>query len=193
MSENTVPPLRSRILEDCPERLRISLPAPRRYVTLLLLTTGLSVWTAIFISTAGAICANLPGGVMTAVILLLWLFGCLLAAAVALYAILWMTIGREIVTLDADTLTLRRDLKGFGNNQTYKARHMENLRVTPDRFNLYEFATSMRPFGIGGGKIIFDYLTQTGQFGAGISTDEAQVVCDRLRHRLARRTAAPGE
>ncbi|HAD04979.1 MAG: hypothetical protein A2091_05085 [Desulfuromonadales bacterium GWD2_61_12] len=193
MTASTVQPLRALIVEESPERLSISLPAPRRYGTLLLLTCGLAAWAAIFVFSAGAIWANIPGGFMTGVILFLWFFGCLLAAAVALSAILWMTLGREIVSLDDSNLTLRREIKGCGSNQVYKRRHMENLRVTSDPFNLYEFATSLRPLGIGGGKLIFDYLSQNCQFGAGISIDEAQHICDRLRHRLDGGAAKQGE
>jgi hypothetical protein len=182
--------LRTVIVEDSSERLTLSLPAPRRYLTMVLLALGLAFWTYLFIASVGAMFTQLSGSIAALFFILLWFLGWLLAGAVALYALLWMTLGREIVTLAGDTLTLRRDLKGHGTNQTYKARHIENLRVTPDPFSFYEFATSLRPFGLGGGKLIFDYLTLVGQFGAGISLDEAQVVCDRLRQRLAKTTAA---
>lgn len=182
---NTILPLRILVLEDSAKCLSISLPAPRRYLTMLLLILGLAFWTYLFIAAVGAMVTRVSGGTMTVILMLLWLLGWLLAGAVALYALLWMTLGREIVTLTDDTLTIRRDLKGYGNDQRYKVRHIEELRVTPDPFDLYEFVTSMRPFGLGGGKLIFDYLTLVGQFGAGLSSDEAQVICDRLRQRLS--------
>jgi len=191
MIPHTLQPLRTLILEDSDERLILSLPAPRRYLTMLLLCLGLTFWTYLSIASLSAMVSQVSSGIMTLFFILLWLLGWLLAGAVALYALLWMTLGREIVTLTGDTLTLRRDLKGYGSKLTYKARHIENLRVTSDPFSLYEFATSLRPFGLGGGKLIFDYLTLVGQFGAGLSSDEAQVVCERLRQRLANIAGAP--
>lgn len=184
MTTHNVQALRILVLEDSNERLTLSLPAPRRYLTMLLLALGLIFWAYIFIASVGAMVTQASSDILAGFFIILWLLGWLLAGAVALYALLWMTLGREIVILASDTLTIRRDLKGYGNDQSYKVRHIEELRVTADPFNLYEFVTSLRPFGLGGGKLIFDYLTLIGQFGAGLRNDEAQVICDRLRQRL---------
>lgn len=191
MPATSAHPPATLIVEESPERLVLSLPAPRRLVTMLLLSLGLVAWLAIFISSAGAILASVSGGIMTGIVLLLWLTGWLLPGAVALYTLLWMTSGREIITLDGVTLTLRRDVKGHGRDQSYKVRHLEELRILPDPFDLYEFATSLRPFGIGGGTIAFDYLTQTIRFGGGLDADSAHFVCARLRQQLRAEAVPP--
>lgn len=190
MTDSSLSPLRSLVLADDAERLTIALPAPRYYLRIFLLVLGLAGWAIVFVSTLAALFGNLSGGMVTVIFLLGWLLGWLLVGAVVLAGVLWMSIGREIVTLGNDTLTIRREILGRGLNQAFKMRHIEDLRVTSDPFNLYQFVTSLRPLGIGGGKLLFDYLNLTIQFGAGITIDEAQPICARLRQRLEQKRGA---
>ena len=104
--------------------------------------------------------------------LVVWTAGGLLA----IYAWLWQVIGKEIVTVQGGTLTVRRDIGGFGFDRAYDLSQMRNLRVEPTPFNPLDLSSALQLWGIGGGVIAFDHAAKGFRFGAGLDETEAKEV-----------------
>lgn len=168
------------LVVNTPERLTLSLPAPRHWFTLAILTAWQIVWAIGLVATLSAIFGPQIGSPAALFFAVAWLLGWCGAGLFSLYIIAWMLNGREIVTLDRDTLTIRRDIRGRGRDQRYRLAMIAALRADDDRAGLYELATSLRLFGLGNGKLHFDYSGLDYCFGAGLSRGEADAVAALL-------------
>lgn len=181
---HTAPPLLHAVVVENPESLTLSLPAPRHYLSLLGLGLWLVLWGAGLVFTVKALFGHQLVGVAAVFFLLLWLAGWTIGGLFAIYSLLWMLCGREVITLRGESLTLRREVLGYSRERSCKVAHIRQLRAIPDRAELYELATSLRIFGLAGGKLAFDYLGQIEQFGAGIDLAEAESLAAKLGERL---------
>jgi hypothetical protein len=109
--------------------------------------------------------------------LIFWLLGWTAGGVFALYALLWLAVGKEIVSLRPGSLTIKLAVLGVGLTREYDLAHIKNLRVSPEPAN--PFGWSMSFWGIGGGLIAFDYGAKTVRFAASIEEAEAsQIVSD---------------
>jgi len=171
-------------IEESANGLKIMLPAPRKWPVLMLIGLGVPLWAAGLLATLTAIVRGGSGGGVSVLMLLLWLAAWLIAGLCIVGCALWMLGGREIIAVSEGKLILRREWRGCGRERGFKLTHITNLRSTPDRVGLYELVTTLRVFGLEGGKIAFDYVGLTEQFGAGISEEEASRIVPLLKKYL---------
>lgn len=108
-----------------------------------------------------------------------WTIGGLLA----LYALLWQTMGKEIVMVQGGTLKIRHDIGGQGFNKDYDLAHIRDLRATQVAFNPLDLSSSLQLWGVGGGTIAFDYGTKVIRFGAGLAETEAKQIVAAIKQR----------
>lgn len=117
-----------------------------------------------------------------------WTVGGLLA----IYALLWQAMGQEMVTIQGQTLTIRRDIGGVGFDKAYDFVRARDLRVGSVEFNPLDISAALQLWGIGGGAVAFDYETTTVRFGIGLDEAEAKhIVADitkRCREGVKRET-----
>jgi len=102
---------------------------------------------------------------------------CLVFLGFALYVVLWSLFGREIIKVDADTLSIQRRLFLDRQPKDYELSSVKTLRTTPIP---YEPFYILRWLGLTGGPIAFDYGTETVRFGAGMQEAEANQMLDLL-------------
>lgn len=112
-----------------------------------------------------------------------WLAVWTVGGLLAVYALLWQAMGKEIVIVEGQTFTSRRDIGGFGFDKVCDLAQMKNLRVEPIGFNPLDISAALQLWGIGGGAIAFDYETNTFRFGAGLDETEAKQVVTAIQKR----------
>ena len=61
--------------------------------------------------------------------MVVWLGGWTVGGAAAIYFWLWNIAGHEIVSLTPTSLTIRRDILGFGRSKEYDLPSVKNLRI----------------------------------------------------------------
>lgn len=115
--------------------------------------------------------------------MLAWFVVWTIGGLLAIYAWLWQVIGKEIVTVQEQTVTTRRDIGGFGFDNEYDLLQMRDLRVGPVDINPLDFSSSLQLWGIGGGVIAFEHGAKAYRFGAGLDEAEAKHVVTALNQR----------
>jgi len=100
----------------------------------------------------------------------------------ALTMLAWTIAGNERVTIDTDTLSVRREAFGLGFTRRYAVASVRALRVVEDASWNSSFGGFGRgdPFGLRSGSLAFDYGAKTIRFGSGIDAAEAKYLVSRV-------------
>ncbi len=166
--------------------LEIGIPTKRNIFLFGFLSLWLCGWLMGEIMAPIGFFAAAKKGPGSGLFLLFWLCGWTLGGAVAIFIWLWQLKGREVITVSARAISIRREIAGYGYSRHYEVAEIRRLRVAPLSFNPFDFGSSMALWGIGGGALAFDYGFKTYRFGAGIDEAEAyiilQAIADRLPH-----------
>jgi hypothetical protein len=106
-----------------------------------------------------------------------WLMGWAAGGVFAVYALPWLAMAKEIVSLRSGSITIKRTILGVGPTREYDLAHIKNLRVSPESAD--PFGWRMSFLGMGGGLIALDYGAKTVRFAASVEEAEAsQIVSD---------------
>ena len=169
---------------DTGRGLEIEIPARRQVFPLLFLPFWLFFWTIGGISAfATMLSSETPGGVD--LFMLVWLCGWALGEVAAATIILWMLRGREVVTVDRDTLIVRREVFGMGPTQEFDTAHVLNLRASPLPLGMGAHGPS--PLALlrqGLGTIAFDYGAKTYRFGISVEEAEARILIRQIEGKV---------
>ncbi len=115
--------------------------------------------------------------------ILLWLIIWTLGGMLIGHWILWQLIGREVINIKEGIFTLEQSIKGIGPKEMYEINSIKNIdlnRVEDSDF--WENNTPESMFGHSGGKIKFDYGTETITFAKEINEAEAKMILEELRN-----------
>lgn len=179
-------PSASRVLiTDTPEGLRMVIPYSRSWFVIGFLGFWICGWAVAEVMVPAQFLQGnaLPEGES---LMYAWLGVWTAGGLLAIYAWLWQVMGKEIVTVQGQTFTTRRDIGGFGCDKVYDLVQMRDLRVGPVEFNPLDVSAVLQLWGIGGGVIAFDYGARTYRFGAGLDEAEAKqaVAAIKKRYRI---------
>lgn len=117
-------------------------------------------------------------------LMLAWLGVWTVSGLAALVALQWQVMGKEIVSVQGQTLKTQREGGGFGFRKEYDVQQIANLRVEPPRFSPFDVSASVQLWGIGGGVIAFESGAKTCRFGTGLDEAEAKEVLESLKRRV---------
>lgn len=154
--------------------LKVRIRAPRIWGALLFLPVWFAGWTF--------------GGVMAArafvkepqLFLAVWLVGWLAGELFALLAWSWIAFGEEIVAVRESVLTLEKRIGPLALTRHYPLHEASNLRAAGWFGSPMSFSDSMRPWGLSGGTVAFDYNGKTVRFGIGLDEKDARSVAEEL-------------
>ena len=111
-------------------------------------------------------------------LLIVWLIFWTIGGGFVFTALCWSIAGREIIHVDHDSLTYRREVGPFGITRTLPLSDVRNMRYSPLVYNPWNpprgFSQSFLAFGIGGGSIAFDFLGKTIHIGDYLPEIEAR-------------------
>ena len=179
---------------DSPGHVTIVMPSRKNWFAILFLAFWMCGWLIGEVSVLRELLrarsklgANQPApaqlsGVGGSLFLLAWLGGWTIGGCVAAYIVLWDAVGKEIVVLSGDALTIKRDILGFGRVRDFDLASVKNLRCDPVRGALASQAYSPWP-GYMSGVVAFDYGAKTYRFGGGIDEPEARDILELLESR----------
>jgi hypothetical protein len=95
-------------------------------------------------------------------------------------SVLWMSIGKEVVSVDSDGLIIKKDVLGFGMRKHFDLVQVFDLRVSKQPKLHWNSHAVMSGQGFSNGMIAFDYGSSTVRFAAGIDGAEAKKLVDTL-------------
>ncbi|MDH7488784.1 MAG: hypothetical protein QHH80_04685 [Anaerolineae bacterium] len=181
----TVPRASRYTVEDTFAALQITIPAPRNWLLILFLGFWLGGWATGEVIVGAlllrGILAMLSGQTPDTgegagmLFMAFWLTFWTLGGGFALFTWLWNLAGKEIVTVDGESLTIRKAVLGIGRSRRYEAAYVDRLRVSED---------SGRSQGPWSGGLAFDYGGATVRFGAGLTPSDAHDVLARIADRF---------
>jgi len=125
-----------------------------------------------------------------AAFMLFWLCGWTVGGAFTLYVWLWQIKGCEVITISPTSLSIKREIFGYGPTKHYDVSEFRQFRVAPLTYNPTDFRTGMAFWGIGGGTLAFDYGFKTFRFGSGIDEAEGRIILQTITSRFPNLSSA---
>jgi len=170
------------VITETPDSLRLVIPGNRSWFVIGFLGLWICAWAVAEVMVPvqffqGAIPSEAES------LLFAWLVVWTVGGLLAIYALLWQAIGKEMAAVQGQVLITRRDIGGFGLNKAYDLSQIQNLRVESSGFNPFDISVALQLWGIGGGMIVFDYETNTHRFGASLDEAEAKQVVTAMKKR----------
>jgi hypothetical protein len=171
------------IVTPGPEGLQIVIPAVRHPFVVVFLGIWLIGWCVGEVTAVTALLAGGPASSRT--FLLVWLLFWSFGGAFASLTWLWAMAGAERLLMGSSNLSLKRSVFGLGFAGTYALHRMHNLRVLPATTPAQNATARFGVWGIGQGRIAFEYDERRIRFGAALADSEAQSIVDRMKARFA--------
>jgi len=170
-------------VEQTSAGLRIVIPSRANWFVVLFLCIWLCGWAfgEFFAAWAlfGISSAKSPQQGPPNLLLLFWLVAWTFGGAAVVYGLVWNAVGREIVTLDGATLSLRREPLPFPARKEFDWSAVGNLRVSPVGFSRYDWFQPPSS-----GVVAFDYSARTFRFGVGLDEAEGEMLVDAIAARF---------
>ncbi|HSH01407.1 MAG TPA: hypothetical protein VLL52_02740 [Anaerolineae bacterium] len=196
-SHIVTPPSARHTINHNGHTLTVTIPSQRNIFIIIILSIWLLFWSIGELVVGGMLIAGVISFIIdpdpiAAVMLLpglfmiIWFIFWTIGGGFATYTLLWSIAGQEIITINDQTLTLRRALFRFGKPKEYTTDHIRDLRASAETLspnNVMNPARGLAFWGITGGNIAFDYGAQTYRFGAGIDEAEAKQIVTTILDR----------
>jgi hypothetical protein len=168
-------------IEQEPERLTIHVPPRRDRFTMVFLTVWLCGWLVGEVSASASLITHRVQP-FVAFWLCLWTVG----GGWAWFRWLWNLAGREIITVDRELLSVRRELFGVGQTREYTLSQVSALRPI-------EMTEQARTKGASVylPKIALDYGPRTFRFCGAVDEAEARQLIAKIEERIEHFRLAP--
>lgn len=162
--------------------LTIEIPSKRHWFVIIFMMIWLGGWLmGELFALKMILTPNFP--IFANIFILVWLIGWTIGGAFVIYNILWQLIGREIILVEHNLLTIEKSVKGVGRKRQYEIASIQNMDINPvaDRSTWNKGKQSPSPFGTNTGKIKFDYGMKTIKFASEIDEAEARKIIQKFK------------
>jgi len=179
MTRVAVPAAKASVF-DTPGGLVINIPAAKSWFIILFIGFWLCAWAFAEFSVIRQLAiGKAPGG--AGLFMFGWLGAWTVGGCFAISFWLWSMTGHEIVSLTPTSLTIRRDILGFGRSREYDLPSVKNLRIDNTALNS-RYNQGFSPT-LAAGTIAFDYGSKTFRFAGGVDEAEASHLIELLKSR----------
>jgi hypothetical protein len=159
----------------------IQISTPKNIFMLLFMPIWLTGWT---IGGGVAMWQVISGQGKETWFLLVWLCGWLAGELFMLYAFLWSTFGKELITTEHGTINIKRSIFRYGLSKQYQTTKMSNLRASGFFATMMSWNYSMAYWGLTGGTVAFDYENKSVRFGINLNEDDANELVKTMKSRF---------
>lgn len=161
--------------------LSIEIPSKKNWFVIIFMLAWMGGWAVGEFSVIGILLRS-DAPIFANAFLLFWLVGWTLGGIFAIYSVLWMLIGSEIITVDRGILEIKKSIKGIGRKRSYEIKSIRNLDINPMQdMGIWGGSYSRNTFGMKRGRIKFDYGMKTIKFANGIDEAEARMILNKLK------------
>lgn len=173
--------MRSRI-EEKEGTLEITIPSKKQIFVCLFLPCWLVGW--FFGEMHGIETLRDPSTETSArQFMYVWLTGWTIGGTVAILSLMWMLLGKEVIQVNRQFITIKKNIFGLGKLKQYQSSHIKDIRILPTVKNDQYTENNLSFWGVTGGNIAFDYGHNTHRFGGGIDEAEAKEILRRILNR----------
>jgi len=161
---------------------KLKIPVKRNNLLVFFFTVWLFLWFSFFTSLSSSFGLYTDEGIDY--LLLFWLFSWILGGMAILGFVLWNLFGKEEINISSRYLELKRSLFGLGRKRQYDIKNVLNFRFNEISGNIFSLKARMAFWGMGEGKIKFDYGMKSPSFGLGLEDAEANYIIKLIREKL---------
>jgi hypothetical protein len=174
-----------------PGGVSVVIPAPRRWLQVLAMSVWLCFWANAELSVGSEMLTSGAGA--KGPFIYLWLAMWTGAGGLVLTTILCELFGKELLLVDAGSLSYRVQVFGLGRTRRYLLNQISQLQVVPvPDAKLCKRRRLMLPFfGKATGVIAFDYGAEQVQVAMSLDCAEARLLMPQLKEHLPSAAFAP--
>jgi|GEM_PF-1127704 len=168
--------------------LQMEIPSQTNWVWLIISFLWLFVWGTGLIGVIREFeqsdLTNNVLGIISLIFTLFWLLAWLAVGSGIVFLLLWGFFGKETFRLEGGRVVLEKTVFGIGKKHILDKAGIKNFRLEPA--NAHWLGPNRWAFyGLGPGKILFDYHTKTYSFGMALDDAEARQIVDMLKEKFA--------
>lgn len=171
-------------IDDTFNGLKISIPSKKNWFALLFGTAWLGGWYFGF-KTAASILLSGSGHFGADGFLTFWLIAWTVGGFAIITILLWGYFGQEKFILANDEVLFGRSVFGLGTQRKLQAAEIKNVRTEPGRDSWFG-GNGWTFWGLGPGKIKFDYGLKTFSFGLALDDAEANYIAELIKEQTNR-------
>jgi hypothetical protein len=167
-------------IEDTFGKLIISIPSKKNWFALIFGTAWLGGWYFGFKSASSALLSGGANNIGVNGFMIFWLIGWSVGGIAIISMLLWGYFGQEQLISDNGEVNLNKTVFGIGLKKRMEANEIKNIRTEFSNGNM--FGNNAWAFwGLGPGKIKFDYGLKTFTFGLGVDDAEAEYIIELMK------------
>ena len=164
------------------EGLNITIPSKKNWFALLFGTVWMGGWFFGFLSASGALSSEI-GHSGASGFLTFWLFGWTVGGIAVSFMLLWGYFGQEKFITDRNEISFEKTVFGIGLKNKLDISAITNFRTEFGSDN-WLGGNRWAFWGLGPGKIKFDYGLKTCSFGLGVDDAEANYIVGLLKEQF---------
>lgn len=158
--------------------LSISIPSKKNWFALIFGTAWMGGWFAGFLAASSTLFKGGMGNGMGNNFLVFWLIMWTIGGIAITTTLLWGYFGKEDFILNEGEVQLNKTVFGIGIKKKFEAIEIKNIRAEAD--NSYS-RNRWAVWGMGPGKIKFDYGLKTYSFGMAVDDAEANHIVEIMQ------------
>ncbi len=173
---------RAKIETNSNGRLKVNIPSRKNWFALIFGTFWLGGWLfgiIMALATLGKSENGLIDGFM-----LFWICGWLVGGLAITFFLLWGYFGQEVLEFDFDEVHFKRTVFNIGTKRVLNKRDIKDFNFEKTTSNFWNGDRSWAVWGLGEGKIKFDYGLKTYSFGLSLDDAEAKYLVEKLNQQL---------
>lgn len=169
------------IIKTQGNKTNIVIPVKRNYLIIIFSSVWLLIWLSFFSSFNSNFGLFSDEGIAT--LFLLWITFWIIGGLIVCFVLLWNLFGKEIITINSKYLEVNRNLFGIGRKKQYDIKHVEKFRFNEIPDNLFSMKSRLAFWGLGEGKIKFDYGMKSPSFGLGLDDAESNYIVKLMKEK----------
>lgn len=163
--------------------LNIIIPSKKNWFGLLFGTTWMGGWFLGFVSASGVLFSSGTGNFGADGFMTFWLTGWTVGGIAITTMLLWGYFGQEKFITDSNEILFEKSVFGIGIKNKLEISAIKNFRTEMSNDNLFG-GNRWAFWGLGPGKIKFDYGLKTYSFGLGVDDAEANYIVGLLKEQF---------
>jgi len=161
----------------------IIIPSKKNWFALLFGTAWMGGWFFGFAIVSGIPFGGGSGQVGAKVFITFWLLAWTIGGLTIIFTLLWGYFGKESLIEDRNQILFQKTVFGVGKKNRLDKKEIRNFR-TEIKSNTWYGNNRWAFWGLGAGKIKFDYGLKTYYFGLGLDDAEANYIVNMLKEKF---------
>ncbi|MGB1242522.1 MAG: hypothetical protein ACPG49_08375 [Chitinophagales bacterium] len=165
------------------EGLKITIPSPTNWLTLIFGTIWLIAWFLMFVFTlqTDILFSNTSGINWFSII---WVVFWIVMGSVAIVLVFWGYFGKETLLIKGNRLDFNTSIFNIGIKRTLNVQKIKRIRFNEIKVKWGDKGSAWYYWGLGEGKIKFTYGKKIHSFGLGLDDAEANYLIGLLKKEI---------